>query len=163
MAAASKKPVSLAASAADFKAIETTNVFDISESLRVAQEGARKVAEDGVEQARAAYARVKDAAEQTSGSAEATIEAAKIGVSTLNAKTIETLRAHVEAGFDHAEALLSVKDFSEAFALDGAFARKSFEAFTAQAKDFAVLAQKVATDAQAPFKAQFEKAVAAAG
>ncbi|MBV1704394.1 MAG: phasin family protein [Hyphomicrobiales bacterium] len=161
MAAASKKPVTLASSAEDFK-FETANVFDISETLRTAQESARKVAEDGVEQARAAYSRAKDAAEQTSGSAEATFEAAKKGFATLNAKTVETLRAHAEAGFDHVEQLLAAKDVSEAFALNGAFARKTFEAFTAQAKDFAALAQKVAAETQAPFKAQVEKAISAA-
>jgi hypothetical protein len=53
---------------------------------------------------------------------------------------------------------MTVKSLSEAVELSTAHARKQFETMTAQSKDLAALAQKVATETAEPVKESVSKA-----
>jgi hypothetical protein len=61
------------------------------------------------------------------------------------------------AAFDFASQLMTVKSLSEMVELSTAHTRKQFEALTAQSKELAAIAQKVATDSAEPVKESFGK------
>jgi|GEM_PF-124518 len=118
----------------------------------------REMAEKGVAQAKETYEKMKSAAEEATDVLEDTYETTRKGVVTLNMKAIDTVKANSDATFAFARDLLSVKSLSEAIELQTAFTRKSFEALTAQAKEFQELASKLATESSAPMKDAFQKA-----
>jgi phasin len=131
-----------------------TQIFDAASApVREMQENVRKVAEKGVEETRAAYARVKAAAEEATGSLETSYSTASKGIVEFNTKALEAVRTNTEATFDFINALFNVKSVSEAVTLQSEHARKQYEALSSQTKDLANLAQKVATDAAEPIKA----------
>ena len=117
-----------------------------------AREQFRKAAETGLEQGRAAYARLKCGAEATAGSLETSFSVAREGLQTINGKTFDVMNKHTQASFEHARALLAAKDVQDLVALQSDFARKQFELFSAHASEFAAQMQKFASDAVAPLK-----------
>ena len=117
-----------------------------------AREQFRKVAETGIEQGRAVYARLKTGAESAAGSLETSFAATREGLRALNGKTFDALNTHTQASFEHARALLAAKDVKDLLALQGDFVRKQFELFSAHAGEFAAEAQKLAADAVKPLK-----------
>lgn len=124
--------------------------FEVPEQMRA-------FAEKGVSQARDNYARFKDAAETHNGAIEAMFTTASRGASEYTSKLVEFFKANTTAGLDFAQELLGVKSPSEAMELWTAQARKSFETFSAQAKELAELGQKVATETVEPIKATASK------
>ena len=130
-------------------------------TARDAQEQFRKVVEQGVAQTRAGYEKLKIAAEEATGTIESSYQAATKGVTALNTKAIDLFKAQSEANLEHVKAMMSAKSFGEAIALQTSHARKQFETLTAQAKDFAELAQKVAAEASEPIKSKLNKSFAA--
>jgi phasin len=70
---------------------------------------------------------------------------------------IEVARTNTNAAFDFAAELMSVKSFSEMIELSTGHARKQFEALSEQTKEFAALAQKIATETSEPIKAGMSK------
>jgi phasin len=117
----------------------------------------RDFAEKGVAQAKDAYAKFKVVADETSDMLEGAYSTASKGVSTLGLKTLETARTNTNAAFDHAMALFGARTLSDAIELNSTFVRKQTETVAAQVKEFGELLQRVATEAAAPVKAQFEK------
>jgi len=117
----------------------------------------RDFAEKGAAQAKDAYAKFKVVADETSDMLEGAYSNASRGVSTLGLKALETARVNTNAAFDHAMSLFSVKTLSDAIELNTSFLRQQAESMTAQAREFGELAQRVASDASAPVKAQLEK------
>ena len=75
-----------------------------------------------------------------------------------NTKVIEFARTNTEAAFDFAQELVGVKSPSEFFELSTNHSRKQFETLTEQAKELAMLAQKVTLATAEPFKAGAAKA-----
>src|SRR5450631_2112217 len=70
-----------------------TQIFDAASApVREMQENVRKVAEKGVEETRAAYARVKAAAEEATGSLETSYSTASKGIVEFNTKALEAVR-----------------------------------------------------------------------
>ena len=114
----------------------------------------REIAEKSVSQAKETYEKMKSAAEEATDVLEDTYATATKGVSDYGLKWIEAARENTNATFDFYTDLMTVKSFSEVVELSTARARKQFEALTAQTKDLAALAQKVATDTAEPIKAQ---------
>ena len=88
-------------------------------------------------------------------------EALKLSVEQRMRKMIEALRTNVNANFDFASSLFTVKSPSEVVELSSAHARKQFEALSAQSKELASLVQKVSTETAEPIKAGFNKALRA--
>lgn len=166
MATPAKKVVAPAPVAAptlvELPQVDVAKVMEAAAApAREMQENVRKAAEKGVEETRAAYARAKDAAEKATSAFETSAKTAADGVVAFNHKLVDSLRANSDATFDFVKSLLGVKSLSEAITLNSEHARKQFEAVTAQSKDLAQLAQKVATDSFAPVRAQLDKALAA--
>jgi phasin len=118
----------------------------------------REFAEKGLAQAKDNYEKLKTAAEEATDMLEDTYATATKGASEYNLKVIEAARANTNAAFDFAKELLDVKSLADMVELSTAHARKQFEALTAQSKELAALAQKVATDAAEPVKTGVSKA-----
>ncbi|HZN30290.1 MAG TPA: phasin [Xanthobacteraceae bacterium] len=118
----------------------------------------REIAEKSVSQAKETYEKMKSAAEEATDVLEDTYATATKGVSDYGLKWIEAARENTNATFDFYTDLMTVKSFSEVVELSTAHARKQFEALTAQTKDLAALAQKVATDTAEPIKGSVTKA-----
>ena len=88
---------------------------------------------------------------------EAVFTTASKGASEYTAKLLEFLKANTTAKLDFAQELFGVKTPAEAMELWTSYSRKSFETFSAQAKELAELAQKVATETIKPIKTSASK------
>ena len=117
----------------------------------------RELAEKGIVQAKDTYAKMKTAAEEATGILEHTYANASKGASDYGLKVIEAARANTNAAFDYATQLMTVKSISEMVELSTAHTRKQFETLTAQSKELATIAQKVATETAEPVKESFGK------
>jgi phasin len=117
----------------------------------------REIAEKSVSQAKENYEKLKSAAEKATDVLEDTYATATKGVSDYGLKVIEAARVNTNSAFDFASQLMTVKSFSEVVELSTAHSRKQFETLTAQSKELAAIAQKVATDTAEPVKESFGK------
>jgi phasin len=117
----------------------------------------REIAEKSVSQAKENYEKLKSAAEQATDVLEDTYATATKGVSDYGLKVIEAARVNTNSAFDFASQLMTVKSLSEVVELSTAHSRKQFETLTAQSKELAAIAQKVATDTAEPVKESFGK------
>ncbi|GAA3848564.1 phasin [[Pseudomonas] carboxydohydrogena] len=129
----------------------TTTPFQIPEQFRA-------FAENGVNQARDGYQKLKAAAESNNEALEAAYASAAKGASGFTAKLVEIAQTNVTSSFDFAHSLVGVGSLAEAAELVSSHARKQFEALTAQSKEIAELGQKVATETVEPLKASVTKA-----
>jgi len=154
-------PAAAESAATGVEAVMRKSAEQTIAGAREAQEQFRKAVEQGIAQSRTAYDKLKVAAEEATGSIESSYSAATKGVNDLNAKAIDAIKAQSEATLEHVKAVMAAKSVSEAIQLQSAHMRAQFEAFTAQAKDMAALAQKIANDASEPLKATFAKGFAA--
>jgi phasin len=119
----------------------------------------RELAEKGVAQTKDAYEKMKAAAEEGTEMLETCYSTASKGSTEYGLKLIEISRTNTNAAFDYFESLFGVKSPSELVELSTAHARSQFEALTAQSKELATLAQKVATDTAEPIKTGVSKAL----
>jgi phasin len=117
----------------------------------------REFAEKAIAGARDAYARMKSAAEDATDVVEDTYETARAGAFNLGIKTLDAAKSNTDASFAFARDLFAAKTFSEVIELQTAYARKQFDAVTAQVKEFQELSQKFVTEATKPVTAQVEK------
>ena len=118
----------------------------------------REFAEKGASQAKETYEKMKAAAEEATDVLEETYATAAKGAADYGLKLIEATRVNTNAAFDFYTELMTVKSFSDAVELSTAHARKQFETATAQTKELAALAQKVATETAEPVKESVTKA-----
>jgi phasin len=123
----------------------------------------REFAEKGVSQAKETYEKMKAAAEEATDVIEDTYANATKGAADYGLKMIEATRLNTNAAFDFYTELMTVKSYSDVIELSTAHARKQFEAVTAQTKDLAALAQKVATDTAEPIKGSVSKVFSKVG
>jgi len=119
----------------------------------------REFAEKGVAQAKENYEKVKGIAEEATDTLEETYSTAAKGCTGYGLKLIEGARTNSNAAFDLMTSLMSAKSYSEMVELSTAYMRSQFETVTAQTKDLAECAQKVATDTAAPIKESFTSAM----
>ena len=120
-------------------------------------ESVRKITESSLDQTRTAYDRLRTITEETTDSFETSYAAAAKGLHEFNAKAIDALKSNTDATFDLMKALMNVKTVSEAITLQTEHARKRFEALTAQSKELAEIARKVATETTEPLKTSVAK------
>ncbi len=118
----------------------------------------REIAEKGVTQAKANYEKMKSAAEEATEMLEDAYATASKGYAGYGLKVIETVRANSNAAFDLFGQMLTAKSYSEVVELTTAYARAQFDTATAQAKELADHAQKVATETVEPIKEGFTNA-----
>ena len=118
----------------------------------------REVAEKGVAQAKEHYAKMKSAAEDATEMLEETYTTASKGCSDYGLKLVETAKANSNAAFDLFGELLTAKSYAEVVELYTAYVRAQFDTVSAQAKELADHAQKVATETVEPIKESFTSA-----
>jgi phasin len=118
----------------------------------------RDMAEKSLSQAKDTYEKMKAVAEEATDLLEDTYATTTKGVSDYGLKVIEVARTNTNSAFDFATELFAVKSFAEVVELSTAHARKQFETYTAQTKELASMAQKVATEAAEPMKEGVSKA-----
>jgi phasin len=112
----------------------------------------REFAEKGVTQAKDNWEKMKAATEEATDLIETSYATASKGAADYGLKLVEVARANMNAAFDYASQLLTVKSASEAVELSTGHMRKQFDALTEQSKELAALAQKVATETAEPIK-----------
>ncbi len=118
----------------------------------------RELAEKGVVQAKESYEKLKAAAEEATDVLEETYATATKGSTEYGLKLLDAARANTNAAFDFFSEFITVKSLSEAVELSTAHVREQFEAASAQAKELASIAQKVAADTSEPIKSGVTKA-----
>jgi phasin len=118
----------------------------------------REIAEKGVAQAKENYEKMKSAAEEATEMLEGTYATASKGCSDYGLKLVETARANSNAAFDLFGKLLTAKSYSEVVELTTGYTRAQFDTVSAQAKELADHAQKVATETVEPIKESFTTA-----
>ncbi len=128
---------------------------------RDAQETLRCATEEALVQTRAAYDKIKHAAEGVSDTIETSYVTVTRGIGQLNQKALESLKAQADANLELFKALAAARSLPEALTLQTDYARKQFESLSSQLKEMTELAQKVAAEAAEPIKASFEKNLAA--
>ena len=119
----------------------------------------REFAEKGVAQTKDAYEKMKAAAEEGTEMLETCYSTASKGSTEYGLKLIEIARHNTNAAFDYFESLFGVKSPSELVEISTTHARAQLETLTAQSKELATLAQKVATDTAEPIKSGVSKAM----
>jgi len=117
----------------------------------------RDIAEKSISQCKDSYEKMKAAAEDATDVLEDTYSLASKGCADYGLKLIELARANTNAAFDFASELYGVKSFAEFVELSTAHTRKQFDTLTAQSKELAALAQKVATETSDPIKESMTK------
>ena len=118
----------------------------------------RQYADQATRQARDAYARMKDVAEDAQGTMEQSFETVQNAGVTMGLKMIDAMRTNAELGLSHMESLLRAKSASEMIELNSTYARKQTETTMDQMKAIQETGTKVAEDMAAPVKEQMEKA-----
>jgi phasin len=106
----------------------------------------RELADKSIAQARDNYEKAKSAIEQAADQLKDMYTAAAKCATEYNLRVIEIARLNTNTAFDNANELVGAKSPSEFVDLSSAHARKQLEAMTAQTKELAELAQKVATE-----------------
>jgi phasin len=112
----------------------------------------REIAEKGLATAKGNYEKFKTAAEEATETLETTYATATKGCSGYGLKVIESARVNSNAAFDLFGELLSAKSYSEVVELSTAYMRSQYDTVSAQTKDLAECAQKVATETAEPIK-----------
>ena len=119
----------------------------------------REFAEKGIAQTKDAYEKMKATAEQNTEMLETVYATASKGSTEYGLKLIEISRTNTNAAFDFFQSLFGVKSPSELVELTTAHSRTQFETVSAQGKELAALAQKVATETAEPIKSGVSKAM----
>ena len=132
-------------------------VAAVVESAAEMQDSVRTALEKGGTDSRAAFARVKASADDAANAFELSFAAAKDGVTAINAKALEALRANAEANLDFIKASFAVKTLTDLVVLQSEFARKQADAVSVQFKDLGALAQKAMIETIEPMKEQVAK------
>ena len=118
----------------------------------------RETAETGHAQAKAAFANASVVAADATTLMKDSYSRTVKGAQEYHTKAIEFAQANTKAAFDFAQELVGVKSPSEFFELSTNHSRKQFETLTEQAKELAMLAQKVTLATAEPIKASATKA-----
>ena len=122
----------------------------------------RSFTEQGLNQTREAYARMKSAAEEATDMLEDSLETTRESVREVQFKALDMAKANTDAAFEFMRQLLTTTSVADAVQLQTAFARERFEALVDYSKDVQATMTKAGAEAAKPAKAMFEKAMSAA-
>ena len=117
----------------------------------------REFAEKSVSQAREAYSKLKSASEDATGLVEETLENAREGAFAISVKALDAAKTNSDASFALARDMFGAKTMSDMIELQSTFARKQFEAMTAQFKELQQLGEKYVANASKPMTDKVEK------
>jgi phasin len=118
----------------------------------------REFAEKGIAQCKDNYDKMKSAAEEATDMLEDTYATASKGASGYGLKLLETARTNSNAAYDLFGKILGAKSYAEVVELSTAYMRGQFDTMTAQVKELAEHAQKVATETAEPIKESISSA-----
>lgn len=122
-------------------------------------EAFRAMTEQGIEQARESYSRMKAVAEEATDLVEETFETTRDSVVALQLRSLDAAKANTDAYFDLTRKLLGTRSVADAVQLQTAFARDRFEAFVDYTKDVQNGVTKLAEEAARPAQEAFNKAL----
>jgi len=117
----------------------------------------RSAMEKSLHETRARYEKTKSALDEAAHAVQASISATSHGVTQLNAKAIEAIKADAYAHFDLLASMTSVKSLPDLVKLNTEFVRKRFEDATARAKAYSEFARKIADESASPLREQVAK------
>jgi len=130
----------------------SVNVADLQANLRSA-------AVKSIEQGRAAFDRLKAATDEAAHTLEDSVQATSKDAVEIATKALDTFKLNANAAFDHMKALAGAKNMADAIAIHGQYIRTHSETAVAQAKEFAELAKKAASNATARLQEQVKKPI----
>lgn len=134
------------------KATETA-----TKQTKAAIAAARDIVDESTAKADAAAKQAHKTAEKTLKVVEDTNAILKTGITGLQQKMFEITKANLDATFNHAQALVAVKNPADIVELNTEFTRKQVSALTAQAQELGAISVKVAEDAAKPVQAGVAK------
>ncbi|RIA55441.1 phasin family protein [Dichotomicrobium thermohalophilum] len=122
-------------------------------------EAIRAYAEKTLAQLRESYTQARQAMEDATAAMEASLDQATKGSTELNNKVMELTQRNLNAGFEFARKLASVRTQTEAMELQAGFMREQMNAIKTQAEEIQQLSARIATDASQPFQQQVTRTV----
>ena len=131
---------------------KTTTTKPSGSSRADATQAFREATENGSAQTKAAFEKASTVAADATTLMKDSYSRSVKGAQEYNTKVIEFARTNAEAAFDFAQELVGVKSPSEFFELSTSHSRKQFESLSEQAKELAMLAQKVTLATTEPLK-----------
>ena len=103
------------------------------------------------------HAKFKSATDGATALLEDTFATAREGALAIGVKVLEAGKTNSDASFALVKDLFGAKTMSDVMELQSAFARKQFEAFSTQFKEFQGLTEQFVTDTTKPVTDQVEK------
>jgi phasin len=119
----------------------------------------RDVSEKGTAQAKENFQKMSAAVSEATNLMKNTYATSFKGAQDYSTKVLEFAHANVNATFEHARKLSSVKSPAEFFTLSSDHVRQQFEILSRQAQELAAIAQRTTTAATESVKASAHKAV----
>jgi phasin len=123
-----------------------------------APQALRDVAEKGSAPARDNFEKISAAAGDVTNQMKNAYATSFKGAQDYNAKFLEFAHFNINAAFENARRLSSVRSPAEFFALSNDHMRQQFEAFSRQAQELAAIAQKMTAGTTESIKAGMQKA-----
>jgi len=120
-------------------------------------EAVRAYAEKTIAQLRGSYVQAREALEDATVAMETSLDQATKGSVELNNKMVEMAQRNINAGFEFARKLASVRSHTEALELQAGFMREQMDAMKAQAEEIQKLSTRIATDASQPLQQQVSR------
>ena len=120
----------------------------------------RSFTEQGLNQTRETYARMKSAAEDATDVLEESMESARETFREAQFKALDLAKANTDATFAFYRQLLNTSSVGDALQLQTTFARERFEALVDYSKDVQATLTKVGSEAAKPAKAILDKTLA---
>ena len=110
----------------------------------------RSMAEASLDQARKAFEKFLDSAEQTAGSIEERGATVRAGAKDIGAKAMSFAEKNVQASLDYAQSLLHAKDLPEVMRLHSEYVTTQMRSLAEQASEMGQVVSKAAIDAAKP-------------
>ena len=124
-----------------------------------APQAVRDVAEKSTAQAKENFEKMSAAASEATSHMKNAFSTSFKGAQDYSTKALEFAQANINAAFEHARKLSSVKSPTEFFALTNDHLRQQFEIVSRQAQELGAIAQKMAAAAAESGKAGVRKAL----
>ena len=122
-----------------------------------APQALRDVAEKSTAQVKENFEKMSAAAGEATNLMKSTYATTFEGAQDYSTKVLEFAHANINAAFEHATKLSSVKSLAEFFALSNEHLRQQFEILSRQAQELAAIAQKMTAATTESVKAGLHK------
>ena len=108
------------------------------------------MAEASFEQARNAFEKFLNTAQQTAGTIGERGETVRAGAREFSAKAISYAEKNVQASLDYAQSLLTAKDVADIMRLHSQYVQEQIRSLTEQASEMGQIVSRAAMDAAKP-------------